>query len=59
VLTFALTHNPRLKAMEAEVRRADAAIQLATRRLCEDQGGCDGIADCRDVGNLDLTPCLA
>ena len=29
VLTFALTHNPRLKAMEAEVRRADAAIQLA------------------------------
>jgi outer membrane protein, heavy metal efflux system len=29
VLTFALTHNPRLKAMEAEVRRADAAIRLA------------------------------
>jgi cobalt-zinc-cadmium efflux system outer membrane protein len=29
LLTFALTHNPRLKGMEAEVRRAEAAIQLA------------------------------
>lgn len=29
LLTFALTHNPRLQAMEAEVRRADAAIRLA------------------------------
>jgi outer membrane protein TolC len=29
LLTLALTHNPRLKAMEAEVRRADAAIRLA------------------------------
>jgi outer membrane protein TolC len=29
LLLFALTHNPRLKAMEAEVRRADAAVQVA------------------------------
>jgi len=36
LLAFALTRNPRLKAMEAEVRRADASIRLAHKAQVPD-----------------------